>query len=798
MSASSHTRLPSVGEIMEITLDPVEHMVEVNAYPPAMATPERAMYASSDSYIRPSPSWELPAYLPPSSSFGSSLASTPPRFLGNSADSNSSYESPTAFLPHLLESRLAQHKSNITGSKGTDSSWSSDDEKSIADKKSDSDDDRVRAIWTSQDTEKGSYIIDVTSNTQENKSKWGDRFFFLSPLTLLISQVTGFAYVYFRAAYTIQAQNTSHVPYISTWVFLFVELSSVLTVLLFSVWCLFVWSPDRRPNLRLKGDGDLPTVDCFVCSCGEPLDIIMDTAKSAVAFDYPMHKFRVLVLDDAGSDELKQEVETYAARFAPNLIYTRRVKIPGVPHHAKAGNINAALELTKSLTWGWQGAGEYTLSLDADMIARPDMARGLLPHLVRDSNICLAGSPQAFYNIPKGDPLAQDLQTFFKTVEPLKDRAGVAWCTGSGFAMRRSVLDQIGGFPVGSLAEDVYCSSLMLGLGYKCTFVNEPLQMGLVPDSFAGHLKQRTRWSLGTIENTFLLNWFLWGKRIKGMTFLQRFCGLTFATCTLLTIVNCAAYVIFPFVLISGGNLVPVAEAPQLKMLIRLVFAHLLTSRLHEMIFAGPSSIHALRREQLANAWMAPYHARTIIRAALPKWLGGASSGFKASGSISDSLHERDAEKRAPVHRRFWFMITECSIWIHILILGVTLGGVGLALYRSLDKFIYHRINVSELFFQLLLKIFWPPCFYLIVMVGLCVPITYCLKPPSVPERSEFIEYSGGQRAIPRVKPEMIADNNWKRQWGLEITLDFVLAYTAGLFVLTFYNSFDVASQSVA
>lgn len=794
MTEAKPTPLPSAEEMIEVVDQPVVT---------AISSPEPAFMGSYEELIMPPySSPDSRPYIPASYSYGSSSASTPPRFLGTTSSSASSYESHTGFLPHVLESRLAQHEEKGDGkyNKGRNSAWSWDDETSFLEKKSDTHDDRSKAIWTSRsDGEKGgSYIIDVSSTTKENKSKWGDRFFFLSPLTLLVSQGTGFAYVYFRARYTIEAQNATHVPYVSTWVFLFVELSSVLTVLLFSVWCLFVWNPQRRPNLRLLGMDDLPTVDCFVCSCGEPLDVIMDTAKSAVAFDYPIDKFRVLVLDDAGSDELKHEVETYAARFAPNLIYTRRYKEPGKPHHAKAGNINAALELTKSLTWGWQGAGEFTLSLDADMIARPDMVRGLLPHLVRDDNVCLSGSPQAFYNIPKGDPLAQDLQTFFKTVEPLKDRAGVAWCTGSGFAMRRSVLDLIGGFPVGSLAEDVYCSSLMLGQGYKCIFVNEPLQMGLVPDSFAGHLKQRTRWSLGTMENTKLLNWFLWGKRIKGMTLLQRFCGLTFATCTMLTIINCASFVIFPFVLLSGGNLVPASAPHQLKMLIRLVFAHLITSRLHEMIFAGPSSIHALRREQLANSWMAPYHARTIVRSVLPKWLGGAQSGFKASGSISDSLHERDATKRAPMYRRFWFMVTECSIWMHILILGVTLGGVGLALYRTFNKYVHHEMDVANLFFRLLLKIFWPPCFYLVVMVGLFVPIGYTIHPPSVPERSEFIEYSGGNKAIPRVRPEMIADNKWTNQWGLQFTLDLVLAYTTALFVLTFILSFDVAPSALA
>ena len=71
---------------------------------------------------------------------------------------------------------------------------------------------------------------------------------------------------------------------------------------------------------------------------------------------------------------------------------------------------------------------------------------------------------------------------------------GVAWCTGSGYVVRRAALQQIGGFPTGSLAEDVCCSSMLLGAGWSTAFVHEPLQFGTVPESLVGHLKQRTRW----------------------------------------------------------------------------------------------------------------------------------------------------------------------------------------------------------------------------------------------------------------------------------------------------------------
>jgi cellulose synthase/poly-beta-1,6-N-acetylglucosamine synthase-like glycosyltransferase len=99
-----------------------------------------------------------------------------------------------------------------------------------------------------------------------------------------------------------------------------------------------------------------------------------------------------------------------------------------------------------------------------------------------------------FYNIPPNDPLCQGLDFFVHVSEPIKDALGVAWCTGSGYVVRRCALDSIGDIPVGTVAEDVLCSTLLLGQGWRTAYVHEGLQYGQVPGDFGGHIKQRTRW----------------------------------------------------------------------------------------------------------------------------------------------------------------------------------------------------------------------------------------------------------------------------------------------------------------
>ena len=101
---------------------------------------------------------------------------------------------------------------------------------------------------------------------------------------------------------------------------------------------------------------------------------------------------------------------------------------------------------------------------------------------------------QAFYDVPHGDPLSQGLNVNYKITEPIKEMEHSTYCGGTGYIIRRSALDSIGGFPVGSVSEDSYLSSVLLGHGWTAVYVDECLQHGKVPDSYGAQVKQQTRW----------------------------------------------------------------------------------------------------------------------------------------------------------------------------------------------------------------------------------------------------------------------------------------------------------------
>jgi cellulose synthase/poly-beta-1,6-N-acetylglucosamine synthase-like glycosyltransferase len=199
---------------------------------------------------------------------------------------------------------------------------------------------------------------------------------------------------------------------------------------------------------------------------------------------------------------------------------------------------------------------------------------------------------------------------------------GVAWCTGSGYVMRRQALQDIGGFPIGSLAEDVCCSSMLLGFGWTTAFVHEPLQFGTVPDSLTSHLKQRTRWvsgfhyiqmqwltvgsqTIGTVQTSLKLRFCLWGPLVKHMTFAQRLCGFVYTISSLFTVPLILSMFTSPVVLIARGNLVPYTTNSELKWLIRSWFGSMVLNRLNEFVAYLPAGYLTGQREARAVMWMA-------------------------------------------------------------------------------------------------------------------------------------------------------------------------------------------------
>jgi cellulose synthase (UDP-forming) len=191
--------------------------------------------------------------------------------------------------------------------------------------------------------------------------------------------------------------------------------------------CLFgmtMWRARRRPEPPVPAP-DL-TVDVFVTTYDEPVDLVMTTAEAARDIRYP---HRTWVLDDGSRPELAA-----AARAAGVGYIERSEDWTDRPRHAKAGNLNNALFVTE---------GEFLLILDADQIPDPAILDRTLGYF-EDDRVALVQTPQFFTNVSDADPLGSQAPLFYGPIQQGKDGWNAAFFCGSNAVLRRDALMQLG------------------------------------------------------------------------------------------------------------------------------------------------------------------------------------------------------------------------------------------------------------------------------------------------------------------------------------------------------------------
>ena len=247
----------------------------------------------------------------------------------------------------------------------------------------------------------------------------------------------------------------------------------------------FVFNTWKMKHHRLAPPRAGITVDVFVTTYDEPLEVIRKTALGAREIRYP-HK--TWILDDGKRAELMAMCEELG------IGYIRREG----NENAKAGNLNHALKHT---------TGDVFLVFDADHVPLPQAVDRLLPYF-EDPKVAFVQSPQVFYNTDSITAHVQEdnrrlwteQNLFFTVIEPCKDHWGAAFFCGSCAALRREALEEIGGFSTKTITEDFETSVILHGRGWKSAYCNETLAYGLAPNSVVGFHVQHLRWGQGTMQ----------------------------------------------------------------------------------------------------------------------------------------------------------------------------------------------------------------------------------------------------------------------------------------------------------
>lgn len=326
-----------------------------------------------------------------------------------------------------------------------------------------------------------------------------------------LSIITTLRYFYYRTVFTLNIDG-----WVNTFfsiVLYAAELYAVIGLLLSYFQTLKLKEREPVP-LTLRPPEQWFNVDVYIPTYNEDVELVRKTALAAMALDYPADKKRVYVLDDGRKfPERRQELQKMCHEVGCTLL-TRDNN-----DHAKAGNINAAMQRT---------GGDLVMILDCDHIPTRDFLQNTVGFFY-DSKVTLVQTPHWFYN---PDPFERNLLTrgrvpvsnelFYKVVQKGNDFWNAAFFCGSAAVIRKDYVLQIGGIAVETVTEDCHTSFRLHSLGYDSVYYDKIMIAGLAPEKFSALVGQQVRWARGMAQILRLENPLL--NRKLNLSLPQRLC----------------------------------------------------------------------------------------------------------------------------------------------------------------------------------------------------------------------------------------------------------------------------------
>lgn len=239
--------------------------------------------------------------------------------------------------------------------------------------------------------------------------------------------------------------------------------------------------------------------------------VIKQTLDAMIRLKYP-GILDVYVLDDASTDNTAEIIQKFSSTFS-RIHY---LKVPPGSPKGKSRVLNYGLSVTKS---------DYFIVFDADNQPAEDSVLELVHAAERTPD---AGGAVGYVKTINADRniLTRMISIEFQVFQLLMQSG--RWkmfktgsLAGTNMLLRRSVLQEAGGYDLYALAEDAELTVRLTALGWKLPVVHHSRTWEQEPEKINIFVRQRTRWLTGNIyllEKSFH-EWSYW----KGKTFVHSF-----------------------------------------------------------------------------------------------------------------------------------------------------------------------------------------------------------------------------------------------------------------------------------
>lgn len=243
---------------------------------------------------------------------------------------------------------------------------------------------------------------------------------------------------------------------------------------------------------EIKEIDEYPMISILVPAHNEA-KVIGRTVESLLLLNYPKSKMELIVINDNSSDNSKEILENIKDRYNNyNFTIINTDNLTG--GKGKSNALNIGYTISK---------GDFIAVYDADNTPDKNALRYLVQTIVMNDELGAVIGKFRTRNKNK------NLLTKFINIETLSfqwmSQAG-RWqlfnlCTipGTNFILRRSIIEEIGGWDSKAIAEDTEISFRIYKLGYKIKLVPQSIRWEQEPETVKVWIKQRTRWAKGNI-----------------------------------------------------------------------------------------------------------------------------------------------------------------------------------------------------------------------------------------------------------------------------------------------------------
>jgi peptidoglycan-N-acetylglucosamine deacetylase len=245
----------------------------------------------------------------------------------------------------------------------------------------------------------------------------------------------------------------------------------------------------RKRHIPELAGGFLPRVAVLIPAFNEE-KVIVRTIRSVLNSDYP--HLRIIVIDDGSSDRTSE-----VARAAyPDEIGAGMLTVLRTVNGGKAEALNFAVADLEE---------EFYVGIDADTVIAADAVSKLVCHFADPRIGAVAGNAKVGNRVnlwTRWQALEYiTSQNFERRALDLFDVVTVV--PGAIGAWRTEAVRQGGCYPVNTVAEDADLTMNLLEQGYKVIYEDRALAFTEAPATARGLMRQRFRWSFGTLQAVY-------------------------------------------------------------------------------------------------------------------------------------------------------------------------------------------------------------------------------------------------------------------------------------------------------